>query len=362
MYIFDWCQCPWDVFQKIKQDRGLRSFFWAQQKFVVLEAPPENVPEFVRQSQSKYPNDYVIIHSTVRAPGFFSNEEYPVLNYLFDLEQFNSFSMDESPKKQYYTQETQLYFTVISGRAASTEHEQKTSVITFEPATLEDMYFIYAAANASSREYVNDINNCYFMPEYDRLVNGFNKSGNFFVLKHRGQVFGFIDYALPPKQVLFKANDNFKQEYLELYKRHGLTSVMSHPLQRCYVKFRCSFSRWLRLHQDEAARKVGRLLWNEMVQRVTARYPNNNILIFNNSLPTAIDFHKQTGMILNRDVPLLEFLIIPYPDYSYPLIDSDELRMGNHMYYFIENVQESPAKKRKLKGGTHRKRTRKLSK
>ena len=99
-----------------------------------------------------------------------------------------------------------------------------------------------------------------------------------------------------------------------------------------------------------------------MVQRVTARYPNNNILIFNNSLPTAIDFHKQTGMILNRDVPLLEFLIIPYPDYSYPLIDSDELRMGNHMYYFIENVQESPAKKRKLKGGTHRKRTRKLSK
>ena len=291
-FFFDWCQCPMDIFKQVKADPVLSPLLWAQNLFTVIELSKdepysdESVQRFVLQMKEQYKDQYVLITSTRPSPGFYSNDDLHVLNHMIHEKNEARSGLYKKVRLLELNTSTNVFFTLFKGRNANVPK----STLEVVKAVASDLYQIYSASRAPSSEYLDNVHDCYFAEDYEELVERFGKR-DMFVVKYKGQVFGFLEFRV--KQISFVA-DNRVNDYFDLYQRHGFDQALrsGEPLTACYEHYTCSFSRWTRLHQDALLRGIGKMLWDKFIDYLTSSFPFYNILVYGVALRSAIPFHK----------------------------------------------------------------------
>ena len=356
LYVFDWCQCPLSVFEKMKTDPLLISLLWSQNQFIVVDMVHQNKDQNIQwfiedlQEGDDTVNKYIMIISNVQHPGFYANDEFRIVNHMIHP----TLVSDRLEKVRLPPSLTEsVYFTVFAGKAVPPMNSQVDVVY----ATVHDLYYIYAGSSAPNEEYKDNVNDCYLARYYAGLVQSF-KEKSMFVVKYKGQVLGYLNFAMKGN-FLVKDRSNINRMN-EQYKQHGFDMSHIPSLQACFVQTMCSFSRWQRLHQEQALWGVGKMLWLHLLRHVSSLFPNDYIIVYNWSVNNAVPFHSKMGMILNEKLPLLQYLHT-----EYPLVI---INTYHFMYYIVEgnavlSLEEQPTKRHKsgeetkLEGGasTHKK-------
>lgn len=358
-FIFDWCQCPLSVFEKMKNDPLLSSLLWSQNQFVVVDMVHHNQDQNIRyfiedlQENDDTVDKCILIISSVQHPGFYSNDEFRVVDHMIHPRvvsgRLEKVRLPPSLRES-------VYFTVFAGKAVP----PLSSRIEVIYATLNDLYYIYAGSSAPKEEYKDDVNDCYLARDYAGVLKSFQDKSTF-VVKHKGQVFGYLHFVMK-SNFLVKDRDSIDRMN-EQYKQHGFDMSHIHSLQACFVQTMCSFSRWQRLHQEQALWGVGRMLWLQLLRHVSSQFPNDYTVVYNWSVDSAVPFHSKMGMILNKELPLLQYL---YTEYPLAIINT-----YHFMYYIVQGDTqaslEQPRKRhksgeeRKLEGGRRKSRSRSKS-
>ena len=365
LFEFDWCQCPMPVFLKMKDNEVLSSFLWGQNKFLIIgleDATEEQVQQSILSFKALYPDKYMIVTCTKNHSNFFSNNEFSILNHMISIGLLNR-NIHKTRLSVSKTRDT--FFTVFKGNSVVSQVNRVEIV----NATVPDLYQMYAASNAPSHEYVDNVNECYFAEDYNELIARL-KAHKMLVVKYMNQVFGFLEYSVKPFEVNL-VNNLETQKLYDMYVRHGIEMVadsMTSSLKVCYVHFTCSFTRWGRLLQDRAVWGSGKMMWNKLVDRITSLFPNTYTLIYNESMENAIDFHERNGMLLNENVPLLQFLQMETdPGVIEGMIPAGNEQLFNYMYYVatgknlvkpaeppLKRARTSDVEEKKLEGGRAR--------
>ena len=189
-FIFDWCQCPLSVFEKMKNDPLLSSLLWSQNQFVVVDMVHQNQDQNIKyfiedlQENDETVTKCILLISSVQHPGFYSNDEFRVVDHMIHpkvvLNRLEKVRLPLSLRES-------VYFTVFAGKAVP----PLSSRIEMVYATLNDLYYIYAGSSAPKEEYKDDVNDCYLARDYAGVLNSFQDKSTF-VVKYKGQVFGYL--------------------------------------------------------------------------------------------------------------------------------------------------------------------------
>ena len=355
-FIFDWCQCPLSVYEKMKSDTLLRSLLWSQNQFIIVDTVRQNQTQNIRwliedlQEGDETVDKCVMIISKVQHPGFYSNDEFHIVNHMIHSTVVSQ-RLEKVRLPSFLTES--VYFTVFAGKAVP----PLSSHIEVVYATLNDLYYIYAGSSAPKEEYKDSVNDCYLARDYDGLVRSFQEK-SILVVKYKSQVFGYLNFLIKSN---FLVKDRASIDRMnEQYKQHGFDMSHIHSLQACFVQTMCSFSRWQRLYQEKELWGVGRMLWLHLLRHVSSQFPNDYTIVYNWSVDSAVPFHSKMGMILNKELPLLQYL---YTEYPLAIINT-----YHFMYYIVEGDAltslEQPRKRhksgeeRKLEGGRRKSRSR----
>ena len=328
LFEFDWCQCPLDVLNKLKTNSLLKFFLWGTNKFLIVDIDnkvTKNVQQTISDLKQEYSTHHIILISQTNYPNFFSNYEFSILQHMYYIVDptrcrvlKNTFAV---------SRKRDTFFTIVSGDAVACSNDTSIDIV---EASVSDLYQIYSASSANLGEYIGDVNQCFFADDYSKLLTRFKKH-RILVFKYMNQVFGFMEYSIEPDEVTVRL------ETSPLYEQ---------KLRVCCIHYTCSFSRWKRLRQEQEFRRIGKDLWNKVLEEVTHSFPDSYILVYLEALDTAIPFHRGNHMLLNKEVPLLQFLQKKVNGALEPFLPYDDVLELDYMYYIVAGVNLP-----KLEGG-----------